>query len=188
MIQFDCPQCGKTLKVKDSLSGKRGKCPHCNSAVEVPAKSEVAAEPQDIPDIVEAPAGHAGWDPVEAGPPGVQTWQPRGSHDNPSEPKTVDVLLFGTKTLRIVSKCHFAIGTLLVILSLAFAVSATPVIVFYFGSDALLPVDVGSRLEAFAGDLKRLWMATLLLSVGMPLHLGGAAILLLSRITEQARR
>ncbi len=37
MITFPCPGCGQKLKVKDELAGKKGKCPHCQQAVPVPA-------------------------------------------------------------------------------------------------------------------------------------------------------
>jgi len=37
MIAFPCPGCGKGLKVKDELAGKKGKCPHCQQPVTVPA-------------------------------------------------------------------------------------------------------------------------------------------------------
>ena len=36
MIAFSCSQCGKSLKVKQELTGKKGKCPHCGQAVRVP--------------------------------------------------------------------------------------------------------------------------------------------------------
>jgi Leucine-rich repeat (LRR) protein len=39
MIAFSCSQCGKNLKVKQDLAGKKGKCPHCGHAVRVPLVS-----------------------------------------------------------------------------------------------------------------------------------------------------
>ena len=36
-ISVTCPQCSATLKVKDELAGKRGKCPKCQGAVQIPA-------------------------------------------------------------------------------------------------------------------------------------------------------
>lgn len=35
-ISVTCPQCDTTLKVKDELAGKRGKCPKCQGAVQIP--------------------------------------------------------------------------------------------------------------------------------------------------------
>lgn len=35
-ISVTCSQCGTTLKVKDELAGKRGKCPKCQGAVQIP--------------------------------------------------------------------------------------------------------------------------------------------------------
>src|SRR5262249_16782179 len=38
-LTFTCPRCGKGVKVKTELAGKRVKCPHCKTAVRVPARS-----------------------------------------------------------------------------------------------------------------------------------------------------
>src|SRR5262249_31705338 len=35
-IAFECPDCRRKLKVKAEQAGKKGKCPHCGVAVEVP--------------------------------------------------------------------------------------------------------------------------------------------------------
>ena len=37
MISFTCGNCCQTLEVKDDLAGKKGKCPHCNHPLLVPA-------------------------------------------------------------------------------------------------------------------------------------------------------
>ena len=37
MIHFNCSACGKDLKVKDDLGGKKGACPHCRQSITVPA-------------------------------------------------------------------------------------------------------------------------------------------------------
>jgi WD40 repeat protein/tRNA A-37 threonylcarbamoyl transferase component Bud32 len=76
MIAFSCPGCGKSLKVKDDLAGKKGKCPHCQQPVAVPAglapqsapsRSEGPAEPRTLP-----PAGPPqqtrAWGPGRPGP------------------------------------------------------------------------------------------------------------------------
>jgi serine/threonine protein kinase len=39
MISFECPSCGKRLKVKAEICGKRARCPLCRTAVLVPAAS-----------------------------------------------------------------------------------------------------------------------------------------------------
>lgn len=44
-ISVTCPQCSTTLKVKDELAGKRGKCPKCQGAVHIPAGNGTAAKP-----------------------------------------------------------------------------------------------------------------------------------------------
>jgi len=35
-ITVKCTGCGKTLKVKDELAGKRGKCPGCGTIIQIP--------------------------------------------------------------------------------------------------------------------------------------------------------
>jgi WD40 repeat protein/tRNA A-37 threonylcarbamoyl transferase component Bud32 len=66
MIAFPCPGCGKGLKVKDELAGKKGKCPHCQQGVTIPtsltkkgapSRREVPAESQTVPPLV-APLPH----------------------------------------------------------------------------------------------------------------------------------
>lgn len=42
-LRFACSRCGKTLKVKAGLAGKKVKCPHCNVTVRVPAGAEGAS-------------------------------------------------------------------------------------------------------------------------------------------------
>jgi len=41
-IKVKCPNpvCGKTMKVKDSLSGKKGKCPSCERIIDIPDISD----------------------------------------------------------------------------------------------------------------------------------------------------
>jgi DNA-directed RNA polymerase subunit RPC12/RpoP len=39
-LRFDCPKCGKRLKVKEEFLGKQVKCPSCNHRVQVPARAE----------------------------------------------------------------------------------------------------------------------------------------------------
>src|SRR5262249_34317124 len=36
MIEFGCPSCGTTLRVKDELAGRTGKCPKCQAKTRVP--------------------------------------------------------------------------------------------------------------------------------------------------------
>jgi len=42
-IQFQCPQCDKTLKVADENAGKKAKCPSCQTVVQIP----FATSPQE---------------------------------------------------------------------------------------------------------------------------------------------
>jgi hypothetical protein len=59
-MKFSCPQCGKSLKVPDSMAGKRGKCPSCSETFLVP-------DPQT------GTAGESGLDLVEDGAAEVRT-------------------------------------------------------------------------------------------------------------------
>jgi DNA-directed RNA polymerase subunit RPC12/RpoP len=37
IIVFNCPGCGNTLRMKEQYGGQRGRCPHCQGAIMVPA-------------------------------------------------------------------------------------------------------------------------------------------------------
>jgi predicted Zn finger-like uncharacterized protein len=52
-MRVECPACGATLNVGDSLAGKRVKCPKCQKAVTIPvanAAPESASEPEPEPE------------------------------------------------------------------------------------------------------------------------------------------
>lgn len=38
-ISFACTGCGRNLQTPDSMAGKKGKCPHCNAVMQIPAAS-----------------------------------------------------------------------------------------------------------------------------------------------------
>jgi serine/threonine protein kinase/DNA-directed RNA polymerase subunit RPC12/RpoP len=44
MIAFLCSRCGKSLKVKDELAGRKGRCPHCQQPTVVPRAPQTAGE------------------------------------------------------------------------------------------------------------------------------------------------
>jgi WD40 repeat protein len=58
MIAFTCVHCGKSLKVKQSLAGKKGPCPQCKSMVQIPAEPD--RNPTEMPTV--APGSSAGED------------------------------------------------------------------------------------------------------------------------------
>jgi serine/threonine protein kinase len=41
MIAFRCNHCGKDIKVKDELAGRKGKCPGCGTVISIPAAADV---------------------------------------------------------------------------------------------------------------------------------------------------
>ncbi len=47
MIAFLCSGCGKSLKVKDELAGRKGRCPHCQQPMTVPSVADAARERTD---------------------------------------------------------------------------------------------------------------------------------------------
>ena len=54
MIRFNCSGCGKLIQVADEHAGKRGTCPHCRTAVDIPQGS--AAESPAAPEVIVSPA------------------------------------------------------------------------------------------------------------------------------------
>jgi len=44
-IEFTCSKCGKKLRAKDELAGKRGKCPKCQTPFTVPQQEVFEMEP-----------------------------------------------------------------------------------------------------------------------------------------------
>lgn len=62
MIHFQCEHCRRPVRVADSCGGKRGRCPHCNEVVSIPAADDAigalaaALEPGDLKE--ETAIGH----------------------------------------------------------------------------------------------------------------------------------
>lgn len=56
-ISFSCSGCGKSLRVPDRLAGKRGKCPHCLTVLEVPDEEDALL---DLDDGTEARTSSSG--------------------------------------------------------------------------------------------------------------------------------
>ena len=54
-VSFPCGKCGKRLKVRAALIGKKVKCPKCSHAVPVPAPS-AEAEPLEAIEVIDEPA------------------------------------------------------------------------------------------------------------------------------------
>ena len=38
-IEFFCPGCGKLMRTPDPTAGRKGRCPHCSTKVQIPLKS-----------------------------------------------------------------------------------------------------------------------------------------------------
>jgi serine/threonine protein kinase len=54
LLSFPCPACGKSLKLKGHLAGKKGKCPHCQAVVRIPTETTktAASAPSSLADVV----------------------------------------------------------------------------------------------------------------------------------------
>ncbi len=50
-FQFACDQCGKQLKVRDELAGRRVRCPYCQHTISVPTESPEAPPAPSFPGI-----------------------------------------------------------------------------------------------------------------------------------------
>jgi hypothetical protein len=37
MLQFNCPHCGKAIRLKEEFAGRKGACPHCKKPMQAPA-------------------------------------------------------------------------------------------------------------------------------------------------------
>ncbi len=76
MIAFLCSGCGKSLKVKDDLAGRKGRCPHCQQPMTVPSVADAARERAEQ-------AGHDNYSDTDA-----KTVLPP-SLDTERDPKTI---------------------------------------------------------------------------------------------------
>src|SRR5205085_8545674 len=60
-IAVECPNCGKQMRVKDDLAGRKGKCPQCQTTIQIPAAGPAmmavgAAKGSATTETVKAPA------------------------------------------------------------------------------------------------------------------------------------
>jgi DNA-directed RNA polymerase subunit RPC12/RpoP len=65
-ISFQCT-CGRTLRVKDELAGRRARCPKCSSILTIP-KPDIEYDAADV-SVVDTPSDaekEPGWDEPEA--------------------------------------------------------------------------------------------------------------------------
>jgi hypothetical protein len=67
-IEFDCPECGQRLGVRDGLANLPIKCPSCSVNITVPAQGLSTPEPQEL-DAGHGPVPEAGAEGVTHEPP-----------------------------------------------------------------------------------------------------------------------
>jgi len=80
-FNFSCSSCGKTLKVREELAGRKAKCPYCRAAISVPEQSTTESAVRE-----EAEPGAAGPDAAatergESPAPGAPDSRPVGPSD-----------------------------------------------------------------------------------------------------------
>ena len=66
-IQVTCPACGKVLRVSDSAAGKKGKCPGCGNAIQVPMVSQQDAFATPLGKVIEARSDVGSFQPTGGG-------------------------------------------------------------------------------------------------------------------------
>src|SRR5690606_14120272 len=74
-FQFACDQCGKKLKVRDELAGRRVRCPYCQNTISVPTQSP---EPE-LPPLTAAFPGLGGAPAFGQAPAAPQTTAKSGA-------------------------------------------------------------------------------------------------------------
>ena len=85
MIRFDCPSCGRSIKVKDEGAGRKGKCPGCGETIQIPEQPEAFPDddevlPEALPDEDDQQdSSSEAWrleseDGKEHGPNALATW------------------------------------------------------------------------------------------------------------------
>ena len=79
-FNFSCTNCGKTLKVREELAGRKAKCPYCRSAVAVPDHASPEEGPGDESQSVEPAASSVPAAAAPASPGGV----PRAALSGPA--------------------------------------------------------------------------------------------------------
>ncbi len=51
-IRFDCPKCGRAIRVSDGAAGRSGKCNDCGGVLTVPRSEETATVPRSDDEIL----------------------------------------------------------------------------------------------------------------------------------------
>lgn len=86
-MKFKCPQCQKTLTVKDEFAGRRGRCPACKAAIVAPQRPQ-SAQPNAASSASDAPKQVAQTPPQAPTPSPNPPFSPSppASKPQPSEP------------------------------------------------------------------------------------------------------
>jgi len=48
-FRVECPQCGKSIRVPESMHGRKGKCPGCAGPIQIPSRPKTESTPATIP-------------------------------------------------------------------------------------------------------------------------------------------
>jgi len=86
MIRFDCSTCGKLVEVSDEYVGKKGKCPHCQTLMEIPQASAAeapAAEGVEVVPVETLATASEAAAPPAVEPPGAWYYAVSGQRQGP---------------------------------------------------------------------------------------------------------
>ena len=91
MITLSCLRCGKNLKVKDELAGKKVRCPQCKQTLEVslPSSEDATVAPNGARPVKEDATIAPSWSPPTEAAPALE---PAKSGTNRSDEETKKVL------------------------------------------------------------------------------------------------
>lgn len=103
-IQASCEACGREFKAKDSLAGKRVKCPGCGEPVHVPAAAdETSGDTFDFPDEFSQPMTA----PSRRRSQSSAYDLPSRSRDEEDDGDRISCPMCGEKIMRQATKCRF---------------------------------------------------------------------------------
>ena len=112
-FQFACDQCGKKLKVRDELSGRRVRCPYCQNTITVPTQStepELPPLSSAFPGLGGAPAfGQAPAAPQSTAKTGPAAKRSSSSANEQNDGTNVSVLLSGAISLGLTVAFYVAL-------------------------------------------------------------------------------
>src|SRR5438552_177608 len=107
MLPLSCLHCGKNLKVKDDLAGKRVRCPHCKQTLDIPARlpEDATVPPSDSRSLENRATIPPSWSPSPSPSPSPPP------DDEPAH-ETVETRTNGSveATQALAAAAHYQVG------------------------------------------------------------------------------